>query len=51
MVLCMLFAQPAFSLHYYVAEPDPFTYGLSLIHAVGPETPYGQQVFNDTIKM
>lgn len=46
----MLFSSPVFTPSYYVTEPDSFTYDLTLINDLGPNTPAGKSIFENTIK-
>jgi len=47
----MLFSVPVFSVTNYLDDPDSYTYGISLIKALGPETLGGQLVFLDTMTL
>ena len=38
LVLAMLFSVPVFSVKTYLEDPHSFTYGVSLIHELGPQT-------------
>ena len=51
LVLAMLFSVPIFSVSTYLTEPNSFSYGLTLIKALGPETRGGRLAFNDTIEL
>ena len=50
LVLVMLFSSPVFTPSYYVTEPDSFAYDLTLINDLGPNTPAGKSIFENTIK-
>lgn len=46
----MLFSSPVFTPSYYVTEPDSYEYDLKLINDLGPHTPAGKSIFENTIK-
>lgn len=51
MVLAMLFTVPIFTVGTYIGEPNSYDYGLALVHHLGPDTPGGKAVFENTVEI